>query len=72
MSSQNILAKVLISVAPLLVLLPKVSSWVGSENWFVVSEKSGKCQILSIPVSGNPVEKLSRFDVKSGRNVKGS
>ena len=36
-------------------LLCKVSSWMVSENWYVVSEKSGECQgIFSILVSGNP------------------
>ena len=60
MSSHNIPAKELIFVAPLLALLLKVSSWVISENWFLVGEKSGKCLgIFFIPVSGNPVFSLT-------------
>ena len=49
-------AKELISVASLLVLLPKDLPWMVSENWSLVSEKSGKCQeTFSFLMSGNPV-----------------
>ena len=47
-------------LASFLALLPKDLPWMVSENWFLVSEKSGKCQgIFSIQMSGNPVFCLS-------------
>ena len=56
--------KILQRFSFLLSLLPNDLPWMVSENWSLVSEKSGKCQgIFSIPMGGNPNPSHNVLDI---------